>query len=52
MTDKEYDQHYDRIKQTLIDRGDHVNESEWMLDTDTRLILQVPHLNPEFFPTN
>ena len=51
MTDKEYDSHFNRVLQMLIDSGEYDNESRWMLETDTHLILQVPHLNPEYFPT-
>ena len=49
MTDKQYNSHYKRIRKILENSGDYDNESEWMLDTDTRLILNTPHLNPEFF---
>ena len=55
MTDAQYDKHFKRIRQMLVDSGDYnfpdtfENESEGMLDTDTALILSVPHLNPEFF---
>ena len=49
MTDKQYDKHYNRIRQMLIDSGEYDGESEWMLNTDTALILDVPHLNPEYF---
>ena len=49
FTDKQYNSHYNRIRKILVNSGDYDNESEWMLDTDTRLILNVPHANPEFF---
>ena len=48
MTDKEYDRHFKRVRKMLLDSGDYKN-SEDILDTDTSLILQMPHLNPEFF---
>ena len=49
FTDKQYDKHFKRIRNILLDSGDYNDESVWMLNTDTSLILQVPHLNPEFF---
>ena len=49
MTDKEYDLHFQRIRQMLVDSGEYEGESDWMLDTDTAFILSVPDLNPEFF---
>ena len=49
MTDKQYDKHFKRIRQMLVDSGEYEGESDWMINTDTALILSVPHLNPEFF---
>jgi len=49
MTDKEYDMHWDRVRNMLVISGEYDNESEWMLDTDTRLILSAPEQNPEYF---
>ena len=48
MTDKEYDRHFKRVRKMLSDSGDYKN-AESILDTDTALIIQMPHLNPEFF---
>ena len=59
MTDAEYDHHFKRIRQMLSDSGDYDNWKEYrenpeyrdaVLNTDTLLILNVPDLNPEFFP--
>jgi len=59
MTDTEYDHHFKRIRQMLSDSGDYDNWKEYqenpeyrdaVLNTDTRLILNVPDLNLEFFP--
>jgi len=58
VTDKEYDRHFKRIRKILSDSGDYDGWKEHegdelarekVLDTDTGLILSVPHLNPEFF---
>ena len=49
FTDKEWEMHYTRIREMLVISGEYVNESEWMLDTDTRLILSCPEANPEYF---
>ena len=48
MTDQEYDRHFKRVRKMLSDSGEYKN-AEDILDTDTSLILQMPHLNPEFF---
>jgi hypothetical protein len=49
FTDKQYEMHYNRIREMLVISGEYVDESEWMLDTDTRLILSEPEQNPEYF---
>ena len=49
FNDKQYDQHFNRVRDILLKSGDYDDESKWMLNTDTSLILKVPHLNPEFF---
>jgi len=58
MTNKQYNEHYDRIYKMLSESGDYDNWPEYsdyimtrddVLDTDTRLILSVPDLNPEYF---
>ena len=57
MTDKEYDRHFKRVRQMLIDSGDYekFNHMEGyenaigVVDIDAGLILNMPHLNPEFF---
>jgi len=48
MTDEEYDRHFKRVRQMLVNSGEYA-DSENLLDTDTALILNMPHLNPEFF---
>ena len=48
MTDEEYNLHFKRVRQMLVDSGEYA-DSEHLLDTDTSLILNMPHLNPEFF---
>ena len=54
MTDEEYDRHFKRIRQILADSGNYERFEEWenpegVIDTDTALIMQMPHLNPEYF---
>ncbi len=54
MTDKQYDKHFKRIRQMLVDSGDydgweeHEN-AEGAMDADTGLILKSPHYYPEYF---
>ena len=52
FTDKQYDYHFKRVRNILLESGDYDNESVWMLNTDTSLILQVPYLNKEYFNAN
>ena len=57
MTDGEYDRHFKRIRKLLVDSGEyekfnHMKEyenAEGVINTDTALIMQMPHFNPEFF---
>ena len=54
MSDDEYDRHFQRIRQMLVNSGDYEgwddsDYAERVLDTDAGLILSVPYLNPEFF---
>ena len=57
MTDEEYDRHFKRVRQMLVDSGDyeefnHMEEGEdviGVIDIDAGLILNMPHLNPEYF---
>ena len=57
MTNEEYDRHFKRVRQMLVDSGDyekfnHMEEyenAERVLDTDAALILNMPHRNPEYF---
>ena len=54
MTDEEYDRHFKRIRQILVDSKKYARFEEWenpegVIDTDTLLIMQMPHLNPEYF---
>ena len=53
-----YDRHFTRIRKVLADSGDYEGWKEFkkdpdyrerVLDTDTRLIMDMPHLNPEYF---
>ena len=58
MSEKNYEKHYQRIYKMLVDSGDYDDWRDFekypehrddVLDTDTRIILDVPRLNPEFF---
>ena len=57
MTDEEYDRHFKRIRKMLVESGDYdeffdnedFHNPESVIDTDTALIMKVPHLYPEFF---
>ena len=57
MTDEEYDRHFNRVRQMLVDSGDYAcfynnedyDDPEGVIDTDAELILKMPHLNPEYF---
>lgn len=53
-----YDKHFPRIRKVLVDSGEYDGWKEFekdpdyrerVLDTDTHLIMDMPHLNPEFF---
>ena len=52
-----HDKHFPRIRKILEDSGDYewndfTNDPDYrdrVLDTDTHIIMDVPHLNPEFF---
>lgn len=61
LTDQDYevwhDTHFPRIRKILADSGDYEwkefdNDPDYrdrVLDTDTHLIMDMPHLNPEYF---